>query len=388
MPTKDKDSAAPARAAVTPELKGTLDAGEYAVGQTATLTLYENVPKPAMRLAYEVADDADTAWQQVSQSSDGAVFTGTLAKPGPVTVTARMTRAWDGAVSTAVMTAQVKQPTPPPPQTTTKMGVSMSDESHPDQDSGSVGGLSGAGVDWRSAHGYNRGDIDDSKRYAVETVQWSDSAVWNAGGRANLTAIRASLSSVITARPELERIEYSWGNEVDRHVTDYALFEQNCHDIGLLIDAQFGDKVMFGVSFTGNCFRLPLKGTKKVEPFKPVIRNVCSGPDRFVAANLYPQGRDDAPNATKTPCKDFVDPVLDTLAALGVRNFACWEIGTPISPNYDRPAYMAEIRDYTLDYAKGLGMTVLAMDYWDQDIGIDNRLFHDWPKTAVAWTKP
>lgn len=369
---------------VKPELRGSLDKAEYLEGDIATVTLTENIPGPTIKLIYDARDNFGRDWTVKSQSTDGAVLMSPpLTTAGDLLVTAKVTRTFDGATATTILHAVVK--TIP---VVTRVGVSMSDEDHPDVDSGPEGGLSGVGVNWLSAHCYNTGDVAESAVYKVESVQFSDSALWSASGRADVSRIRTSLSTILANRPELKRIEYSWGNEVDRHVTDFSLFEQNVHDIGAMIDAAFGEKVMMGVSFTGNCFRLPLSGPPfKIEPFKAMIRRELARPDRFVAANLYPQGRDDTPEATKTPTSLFVDPVLNTLAALGVKNFACWEIGTPLSPNYDRPAYMKEARDATLAVAKRLGITVLAFDYWDQDIGIDNRLFHDWPKTAQAFTR-
>jgi hypothetical protein len=361
---------------VSPELKATLDPGTPTVGQPFRVTQYENVPGVNIVLIHSCTakvGSTDVPMALISQDSDKAVFEGTSPVAGDLVVTCNLHRKWDNSDAPTVT---LKATIPAPPKPKPSWGVSMSNNKHPETD----------GVNFTSVHGYNLDeDVDQAVAFQPLKAMYTDDVTFTTGSRLDVARLKSRLQAAMAKLPTVDEWIQSWGNEVDRHVSAsaVALFESNfvtfaqmCESLG----------VVPSVSFTGNCFRLPLSGTKKFQPFEGFAQRQLSGPDRVLWANLYPPGRDDSPHPTASDPASYIDPVLEWCARIGIKRFGSAERGTPLSTLYSRPEYMQEARDYTTKKCAELGMEHVADLYWDQNIGIDNRLSTDWPKTALAWT--
>jgi hypothetical protein len=86
-----------------------LDHSAYAPGQLMTLTLADNL---WAKHTWAVSDTAGRVWTMSSESRKGAVYTATAGHAN-ATVTARLTRSWDGATATASVSYSVTGETAP-----------------------------------------------------------------------------------------------------------------------------------------------------------------------------------------------------------------------------------------------------------------------------------
>lgn len=357
-------------AIITPTLNVVVDKSEYQPGETITLTATGNHNK---KRTYKF--EPDLGFTLVSSDAYSDVFTATAPDGGgefDIKVTAN--RTWTNTDYSD--TVHVSVATPSVPSSRPRMGVSMSDEDH---------GL----PHWDAAHCYNLGDVDTSQRNPItaESVQLSDINRWTVTGTVNAAGVKSDLQNLRNKYPDLI-IRYSWGNEVDRHVSksQIANYVKNLKAIRTVIDSLNDDKITLWTSFTKGVFANASWIGSGIDDWVG-IKDVVDG----IAVNQYPPSREKNVNSP-TPYAQYVDESMEKIAAWGVKLFAAWEWGHPIinnsggqAPYRNRPEYAKGYRDYVIAKAEELGLTVTELDYWDQDIGIDNRLFHDAPKTAQAW---
>jgi hypothetical protein len=345
-------------AAPTPTITGSLDKSAYKGGELMTLSLSTNL---TAKHDWQVSD-SKANWSQVSGGLQDTTAKFTATAPSADysgSVSFKVHRIWDNISSgTGSATYSVSVPV-----TTSKtlFGVSMSDEDH---------GLS----HWDAAHCYNLGDVDTSQRPPItaKAVCLSDSNRWTTG-TPNVSGIVSDLKALRQKYPQLI-IRYSWGNEVDRKQSGTA-YLKNLAVVSKAVRDLNDPLTTIWTSFTGNVFR----DSAQINEFDGIGQYVDG-----IAANNYPPGRQKTP-AEPTPYADYVDPVLNKVKQWGVKKYACWETGIPISSKFDRPTYMKGLRDYVVSKFSAAGIQVTEMCYWDQNIGIDNRLYHDAPKTAQAW---
>jgi hypothetical protein len=79
---------------------------------------------------------------------------------------------------------------------------------------------------------------------------------------------------------------------------------------------------------------------------------------------------------------DHIDVWIDLAVQFGIKLVSVWEIGTPLSPNYDRAALVQKWVKRFRDYALSRGITPRDFIWWDNDIGIDNRFYTDGSRDA------
>jgi hypothetical protein len=283
------------------------------------------------------------------------------------------------------------------PKSTVLIGVSVSDEDH-------------GFYPWGAAHCYNKGDVDNSQlnptQAAAKTpkvspvgakaVCFSDSARWttSALSAATVEGIRSDLIALRAKYPSMV-IRYSWGNEVDRKVSNDAGIATYVNNVKLLrqmINGLNDPNITLWSSFTKGVFDpkatwIPTKAAQWAG-----IKSWVHG----IAANLYPPSRDDAvltaDKVSRYP--DFCDLAIKQAADWGVM-FAVWETGHPVfnfptnpAPYRNRPEYIKGLRDYVKSKCATQNVVLTEFCYWDQQLAgsgaPDNRLFHDAPLTANA----
>jgi hypothetical protein len=341
---------------VKPEIAGTLSPSSPKVGDVLTATFTENVPGETIKLEWACSDNQGGTWEKASQDSSGAVFRRTLDKPGALAVTATLVRTFDKAAATT--TLQTNVAAPPPPPSAMLVGWSMSNQPHP--------GVCGV------ARAYDPGSSDVDT--AVNTHKVKRIALSSDDDTTSGATVVSRIQGVLRKYPDLE-VDYAHNNEFDRqdhrgsssnNYADLMRWAAEHKVIQDAIHAAFpadGSKGKVKTAIDGTSYAardLGITGRALDE-----LKRIGALPD-VLAASMYPAGRKKTP-PTESPMADHIDLWVDFAVKYGIKYVSCWEIGTGVSTNYDRPTLVAKWVKRLRDYSASKGIVARDFIYWDQE---------------------
>lgn len=347
--------------AKTPTLTLTLDKPGYDAGDTMTLRATENI---GTLRTFAVTDSTGTAWTQAADDGTTATFTATAAKSGAVTV--KMNRPSDVADVAAVTMPYTVTVVVEPPSSEMLIGWSMSPNPHP--------GVCGV------ARCYDTSGSDLST--AVNTHKVKRLALSSKDDTKSASTVVSRLRSVRSQFPDVE-IDYAHENEVDRSdhrggsTSDINAWCAEHKAIQDAIHAEWPDGEV-KTAIDGTSWSARQGNTIK---FLNELERIGALPD-VLAASMYPAGRKKSP-PEESPMSDHIDLWVDFAQQFGIEYVSCWEIGTPLSSNYDRPALVTKWVKRLRDYAESKGIKPRDFLWWDQSIGVDNRFSTDGSTSTV-----
>lgn len=272
-------------------------------------------------------------------------------------------------------------PNPPPPVAVADVlrGWSMSDNPHP----GECGVTRIYDVTATTkVNGKNVNAIDQ----AVNVHKVKRITLTSQDDTKNPATVVSRIKSVLARHPNLE-IDYAHENEVDRE--DHrggsdADIKAWCAEHKAIQDAihkEFpadGSKGKVKTAFDGTSWSNREGRTIK---FMNELKRIGALPD-VLGASWYPAGRKKTP-PIESPMADHIDLWFEMAAGFGIKFVSCWEIGTPISINYDRAGLVTKWVKRGRDMANVTGTVFRDFIWWDQNIGIDNRLAADGSTTTA-----
>jgi hypothetical protein len=190
--------------------------------------------------------------------------------------------------------------------------------------------------------------------------------------------VKRRVQAVLAAYPGL-LIDFAHHNEVDRHrAGDIDRWAAETKAIQAALAGLPG--VTMTADFTAFNVR---NGTS--EKFMVALEKI-GVVLRLLVFSMYPAGRDDNP-ATETDMAKHIDALVDFAVKHGVKQVGCWEIGTPLSPNYDRPTLVRKWPLRLVSYCNSKGVVPVCMAYWDSTktdgTGPDNRFAADGSTTTA-----
>jgi hypothetical protein len=257
-------------------------------------------------------------------------------------------------------------PPPPPPADSLLVGWSMSKNPHP--------GVCGVSRVYDPA---DLGEIDK----AVNVHKVKRIALTSKDDTKSASTVVSRLKTLVARYPGIQW-DYAHENEVDR--TDH----RGGSDADILAWCAEHKAIQTAVhaAFPLSVVKMAIDGTSwgvhegRTIKFLNELKRIGALPD-VLAGSAYPAGRKKSP-PTESPMADHIDVWIDLAVQFGIKLVSVWEIGTPLSPNYDRAALVQKWVKRFRDYALSRGITPRDFIWWDNDIGIDNRFYTDGSRDA------
>lgn len=260
------------------------------------------------------------------------------------------------------------EPPPPPPPTGSDLllGTSMSDNPHPGN--------------WGTARCYDAtaGRVD----VAVNTHHARRIDLTHRDDTKNPATVVSRIQALLTRYPSVAEVDNAHENEVDRKdhrggsqasidawASEHAAIQRAVH-------AQWPDgKVKTAVDFIRDQIENGTAGAS----YKMLValQKLNALPD-VLAFSAYPKQRVVGTSPPQDP-HSHIGVGVDLAAQFGIEWVSVWEIGTPLSNRYNRPAYVGAWAPYFRDYAESKGVKPRSFDYWDQQKAgdVDNRFAAD-----------
>lgn len=205
----------------------------------------------------------------------------------------------------------------------------------------------------------------------------------------NPDVVIAGIKSVFARYPQITEIDNMHENEVDR--TDH----RGGSDADMLAWAKehkaIQDKIRATDFGAGKSVKTSVDMTRwgtvqgRSQKMMQKLKDIGALPDVY-GSSCYGPGRDKKP-AVKDRPEDHLGMCIDVAIQFGIRLFSCYEIACPLSPNYDRPSYVATWFPWADAYCKSKGnasdgkpvIQIRDWDYWNGQKagGVDNRFSAD-----------
>lgn len=197
----------------------------------------------------------------------------------------------------------------------------------------------------------------------------------------NPATVVSRIKATFARFPQIDEIDYFHENEADRtdhrggSDADMTAWANECKAIFTAIKAErwpAGKTVRTGVDMT----KFGTQGGRSQKMMQK-LKDIGALPDVY-GSSMYGGGREKSP-AVKDDPRTHIGICIDVAVQFGIKLVSCLEIACPLSPNYDRAAYVATWAPWAAAYAKSKGIQLRHFDYWNgaKAGDVDNRFSAD-----------